>query len=917
MRERFFEQGKMDDKKAIERELSDHGINDPKDWRKALDLETPLEGEEGFEESDKRSFSKLLTHLEGDKERVSDREKIKKFSETENNIERLELLRTMSLGDAIASIRDYSSSEGSYKYLADRLEFYQDLVSGTAVRKRKEQEWNSKKGEYVEVIRGEPIEASNSTPETVRLGVLRDMMFASMIGTPEMAIYKITSKRCKEGNLSTGHMPELKGYHSGIHERSVGYAYPFLQKLYKKAHRYVEHKVEGQKIDPQALEHKGVMLASRWLTEAMNYNDPDRSPHSPYARSAEEAVAWARLGEHTKKQLRGMRRKIQNIDLHNIERFIGKSGDDKYDPERKRLFAQIKFFKESSDQDKKQEFTTKENGFGVEKQQRWLERETERLKHKFEKSKAELEKINLPEEEKELQLQSVIARHEDAMAKLQADYETQSTRLQERTPEQLLADLEQRQTLVNQRHEKRKSLAQKALDLHFRFNHAGGDYNSKVFAGMVDWINYAPMGTIKRSHRMLQKGISEESVMELATADIICGARGVTREDLEEIKKLVIKAKGQDREARNKLSAMMKVGNIVSYFDHEVSMAEVAELATKNFNGMTEALRQYSFDEVKAFMDQNLNLHSVITAKKVTEKHGPKLENDVMATMAAHNIDGLDDALNSFDLGEVMTLLTNDVNLPVAIAVLENTKQFNYELSIDQISRISKNVSDINDFTSALRALPLGEVEKLLTVGVPYHEFGKVKSTLEKHGHASDFTSTLTVAQKLIRNNEYDNLDNALQLYSLREIDEIITKGTTLASVLEIRQPLEEKGISTTIQETIQFAQYAGDRNKGYNFTQSIETFGIENVRRIVSKSCRLDKAIEVENHINNSSSYYGQSEIPQTLKDSLKKGGIDVVIAIAKAGNVEVVIKTIEAGFTVEEITRFPFLISPLVTKK
>jgi hypothetical protein len=55
MRERFFEQGKIDDKKAIDRELSDHGINDPKDWRKALDLETHLEGEEGFKQ-DRRSF---------------------------------------------------------------------------------------------------------------------------------------------------------------------------------------------------------------------------------------------------------------------------------------------------------------------------------------------------------------------------------------------------------------------------------------------------------------------------------------------------------------------------------------------------------------------------------------------------------------------------------------------------------------------------------------------------------------------------------------------------------------------------------------------------------------------------------------------------------------------------------------------
>ena len=83
------------------------------------------------------------------------------------------------------------------------------------------------------------------------------------------------------------------------------------------------------------------------------------------------------------------------------------------------------------------------------------------------------------------------------MTELETDYHTQVERLQNRTPEQLLVDLEQRQTSVNERYEKRKSLAQKALDLHFKINHTGGDYNSKPLTGIVDWINYAPFGTVK------------------------------------------------------------------------------------------------------------------------------------------------------------------------------------------------------------------------------------------------------------------------------------------------------------------------------------------------------------------------------------------------------------------------------------
>jgi len=128
--------------------------------------------------------------------------------------------------------------------------------------------------------------------------------------------------------------------------------------------------------------------------------------------------------------------------------------------------------------------------------------------------------------------------------------------------------------------------------------------------------------------------------------------------------------------------------------------------------------------------------------------------------------------------------------------------------------------------------------------------------------------------------------------------------------------------VATNLQEVILFEKFAGDYSKGHHVSQAIDTFGIDDVRKIVAKSCRLDKAIEVNNYINGDSSRsrrYGSSDdgVSESLKESLKKGGLDVIIAIAKAGNMEIAVKTIEAGFTVEEVIRFPFLISPLVTKK
>ena len=931
MSERHFEQS-MNPKEHIQSELEDAGISHPSEWRKALDLETPLEGEEGMT-PDRRSFEKLLTYLEGDK-RVSDDEKIKKFSETKDSIERLEILRTMSLGDAVSCIKDYSGQEGSYRYLANRLDFYQKFVTGKATKNKKQtkSEWDDKKREYVQVEKEYPIDASNASPKTIRLGMWRDMLYASMQGTPEMGAIKIATKRINQSSVekaakTSGQATKIKsavelfGYYSGIQEGSLG-QYADLGDLYKKCLTYVQRKYEKEKLTDEQLEHKAVLSMARKLEGAYEYNGVVNVSDSPYSAGFKEAISAGQLGHKVMRQMRGMRNKIQETNFEHIDRFIGKSGDNRYAPEHKRLQEEVKLLKEGYDQEKKQEFTTKENGFAVQKQQGWIERETERLNHKFEKSKTEIEKANLPEEERDLQLQSVTARHESAIASIRADYEAEVARLQERTPEQLLADLEKRQVVVNERYEKRKSLAQKALDLHFKINHTGGDYNSKPLRGIVDWINYAPLGAIKRGHKMMRLGMSDESITEFALADIIAGARGATREDLKVVHDLVEKAKGQDWEAKQKLESMMKVGNILSVSGCEASLDEVADLAGKSFYGMTEALKMYDLKQVKQFMDQGINLQSITTTRKITEKFGHDLAPNIIAEIASHDINGLEDGLRSFDLDDTTTLLRQDVELPVAVAVLNNTKQFGYELNITQIANVAKNVHDINDFISALRGLSLAEVEKIFSDGISYDEYNQVKEALAKHQYDSSFAVVHSMARKLPRLRDYYDLDSALDTFNLQEIEQIIDKGGVLADVSEVGNDLKEKQVATNLQEVILFEKFAGDYSKGYHVSQAIDTFGIDDVRKIVAKSCRLDKAIEVNNYINGDSSRsrrYGSSDdgVSESLKESLKKGGLDVIIAIAKAGNMEIAVKTIEAGFTVEEVTRFPFLISPLVTKK
>jgi hypothetical protein len=935
---RRFEQ-QMGARESVEKNLNAHGYESPQeviDSRNGTrdQIEDVLEG---------KDISSLLKFI-GDERKKEDDKAIESFRGTSDSLEKLEVLRTLSLPDAIRCVKNNSYNEAQWRYLEGRLDFYQKFIQGKATRKQTEQEWDSNRGEYVNVVKEYQLDASNATPETIRTGILRDIEFAAMLGTPELGIYKVVEKRLKIKNSNQKHLlPSLKGSLSGIgvasgHWRSrylylnlensddqaqserIGYGYTFLRKLYEESKALVVQRRKGEPIDGDALEHRAVIQAANWLEEAMNYNDPGRPLGSPYMGSIQESIAWARLGDPSvKKQLRGMRVKIQESDLRNIGRFIGKSGVNRYDAEHKRLYGQLKFLKEGYEEDKKQEFTARENNFAIQKQEQWLARETERLNLKFEKSRTKILQLDLPDEERQLQLQSLTDQLEETIAKMRADYDEQVAYFKGRTTEQLVSDLEQRQEVVNTRFEKRKSLAQKALDLHFKINHAGSDYGSKPLSGLVDWINYAPLGTIKRAHKMSSHGAGEDEITTYALADIIAGKRGATREDIRIIQGLVQKAKGQDHTARQKLEGMSKVGNIVSRFDYEVSLADVEDMATKGFHGMTEALKIYDLEQVKQFMDQGINLQSVTTVKKVTQKFGHDLSPVEIAAIAAHNIEGLEDAMRFFDLTAVKTLLSQDVSLPVAVAVLNNTRQFGYELTTQQIAKVAKNVRDINDFTEALRGLPLDEVEKLFAAGVSYQDFGIVKSALEKHRFASDFAAVLDIAQKLAKNNEYSNLDGALEFYSMQELDQVIASGAPLDGMLQIRKILEEKQLPTNLQETILFVKLC-DRNY-WNFAQCINTFGIENVRKMVTKSCRLDKALEVNNYINGESrrSRYGgesENEMPDSTREALRKGGIDVIIAIAKAGSIEAAVKTLAAGFTAEEVTRFPHLISSLVAK-
>lgn len=873
-------------------------------------------------------FHELIKYIDGDRDKVEDTEKIVKFAEETDNLERLNLLRTMPLADAIKCIYVYSTEAGPGRYLSKRLTFYQDLIQGRAVHREHYEQWDSEKRQNVQMVSEIPIDANSVTPASIGLGVLRDVAYAAMVGTPELAAFKIANRRCKDRELSTNHMPNLKEFD---HE-SVGRGYVFLEDLYDKATNFVKGKDKESKLSPQELEHKSVMVAAGWLQESMDYNDPARTERSPYTAKIEEAVAWSRLGERIKKQFRGMRQKIQDTELYNIGRFIGKSGDNIHGREKHSLTKKFEILSgdPTVDVERKNELTSVENILESQELTKKHEVEIAREQTKFGKKLNSITNLQLPKEEEGLQIDSVVSHHEQKMARLRSDFSERLVYLQNRTPDQLLEDIASRKEIVNRRYEEAKSLAQMATDLHFAFQSKHFEDENKDesdrwldrISGTIDWINHAPFGTIKRSHRMLQKGISKEVVFDLAVTDMIIGKQGLNREKYDRVHNLIAES-GGNWEKMKGLRNMVRVGNILSSSGYEATIDEVADLAGKDHRGLKQALDHYSLGEVKSFIDNGVNLNSVVIARDVTQKFNFDLSIDVITEMARHDLKGLGEALREFSLDSVKILLSQDVNLIIATSISNLSKQFGNEVSLPRISAMAKNCPGTADLRQALNNLSFEEAEKMYSKSVWYTTLSEVSGVLDKHGQILDFDSQVGLSGALVSNGEreHQGLDKALDVFSLDEINKVLTEGKKLSDTISVKEQLVEKGIQSDLEEVITFTKFASNRyHPSAYVSDAIDQFGIDSVRYIIQQGCYLNKVLSVKEYSEAKRPKRGQDpSVTAEVRETIKMGGLELMLAIARFPEPledleEVFVKTLKMGFTTEDIIKFPFLVSPLL---
>lgn len=336
---------------TIEQDIRDHGLDGVLGLGRGVLRAGDLLND--ISEQDEGKYNEVFAFIEADTEKEMDGAELADAlaSESSKTADILSALRLCSVHGAVNAIINAGSSRQK-EYLARVLEKYDSLIAKSASYEDHDDDFTSDDDRH------------SVEPHNVKLGLWRDVVFASMIGTPEMGAlslarrWTLADSEKEDTRRSTYNLPAIRGYHSYIfppdeearweyrdgeqvpinpdrRAGTVGYAFPELAKTYEQVRAAIERKNPDDTAG--AIEHTAVRELARIITKSTEYNSSYRSEGSLYRSHFAEQMAWARLGDQVQRQFRGMRQKIRGIDLHNIGRFIGKSGDNPYELEWRRL----------------------------------------------------------------------------------------------------------------------------------------------------------------------------------------------------------------------------------------------------------------------------------------------------------------------------------------------------------------------------------------------------------------------------------------------------------------------------------------------------------------------------------------------------------------------------------------------------
>jgi len=581
--------------------------------------------------------------------------------------QRLGYFHSASFADKITLLCSDNFGYANYDNFQNALQFQQDFINGEA--KIWQQRWQN--GKYVDVQH--TLDPANANQSDIHLGLKRAGLKSAMIGTPEYAAWKM-ALQIRAGNedeydrLPKDEYPTIKGYWSGITEDSIGNWSMIIEQYQKYADKYAKRRPE---LEGNDLEYGAVRNVAHLYAKSMQYQPSGRSIESPYTSTFAESLAWAQLGEGVQAQLRGMRQKIMDVDLHNIERFIGKSGTSEklrsYRRERYFLDRNLEITQQGGDE--ATALLEKENAFEIGKQERWRDRELARIEHKWDKKIGKTrseDRIARYQEEKEAEIQRALASYNAGIA-----------HYQNRDLDTFISDMQFRQEITGRRIGKRKSIAEKAIDLHFALSVGSGEWDEdeqeyvwhggSEYGQVIDWINDAPFGTIKRAHQRMQSGMSTDDICKSAISEIITKIAGDSA--VPELEKMF----ANFQKDKWRMQQIMQLSGELSGFGIKLDFDELRSLSEKDTRWIRESLQVFEWNDVKQFIDNGLNLSLVPKISRVTGEFGYSLDTTDLIDFTKGTIinryyykevEGiLSSTLREFSLDETKQMMREDIDL--------------------------------------------------------------------------------------------------------------------------------------------------------------------------------------------------------------------------------------------------------------
>ncbi len=398
-------------------------------------------------------------------------------------------------------------------------------------------------------------------------------------------------------------------------------------------------------------------------------------------------------------------------DLHNIERFIGKSGYSykrgSFESERSRLSKRIDYIDGLSDDDK-QEFLAKENAFEIKKQEEWREKEVERIKHKYEKL--------ISKTRNEERRATYASRQEEEVQRVLTDTSERIKYFEGRTLDGLFSDINERRELLSRGIEKRKSLAEKAIELHFELGNGHQEWDDDLeeyvrigdsqYRGCLDWINDAPFGAIKRAHRRMVDGMPADEIYKLAISETI--RKAVNNPDQADIAMHQMFRDVEDGSGSTyKIREIMRLAGKLSKYSEELSYSELESMSSKDTQWIEDSLAVFPFSDVKQFIDKGLNLFLVPKLSRIAEEFGYELDTNQLMELSSKGVinsyeeveEVFTSTLRNFSLDEVITAMDANVDLKILNAVksISSTQEMN---NFSQLLDSAKMINHLYNYDS-------------------------------------------------------------------------------------------------------------------------------------------------------------------------------------------------------------------------